>query len=72
MLPDPRREKLLFISAGSGITPIMSMLRALDREGALDDVVLLHSARTARRRDLRRASCASSTRATTASGCTSS
>ena len=29
---------------------------------ALDDVVLLHSARTQRRRDLRRASCASSTR----------
>ena len=47
VLPDPRREKLLFISAGSGITPIMSMLRALDRDGGLDDVVHLHSARTA-------------------------
>ena len=31
VLPDPLPEKLLFISAGSGITPIMSMLRALDR-----------------------------------------
>ena len=31
MLPDPLPEKLLFISAGSGITPIMSMLRDLDR-----------------------------------------
>jgi ferredoxin-NADP reductase len=39
-------EKLLFISAGSGITPIMSMLRHLDGEDAIGDVVLLHSART--------------------------
>jgi len=46
VLPDPLPEKFLFISAGSGITPIMSMLRALARRDALDDVVLLHSART--------------------------
>src|SRR5918998_2274933 len=45
-LPDPLPEKLLFISAGSGITPIMSMLRNLDRRDELRDVVLLHSART--------------------------
>jgi ferredoxin-NADP reductase len=45
VLPDPLPEKFLFISAGSGITPIMSMLRALARRDALDDVVLLHSAR---------------------------
>ena len=45
--PTRRREKLLFISAGSGITPIMSMLRSLDRDDALDDVVHIHSARTA-------------------------
>ena len=45
-LPDPLPERFLFISAGSGITPIMSMLRALARRGALSDVVLLHSART--------------------------
>jgi stearoyl-CoA 9-desaturase NADPH oxidoreductase len=45
-LPDPLPPKLLFISAGSGITPIMSMLRDLDRRDELDDVVLLHSART--------------------------
>ena len=31
VLPDPLPEKLLFVSAGSGITPIMSMLRHLDR-----------------------------------------
>src|SRR3954469_13682139 len=45
-LPDPRPEKPLFISAGSGVTPIMSMLRALDQEDKLDDAVLVHSART--------------------------
>src|SRR4051812_29165598 len=45
-LPDPRPEKPLFISAGSGVTPIMSMLRALDQEDELDDVVHVHSART--------------------------
>jgi stearoyl-CoA 9-desaturase NADPH oxidoreductase len=44
-LPDPPPEKLLFISAGSGITPIMSMLRHLDHEGRLDDAMLIHSAR---------------------------
>jgi stearoyl-CoA 9-desaturase NADPH oxidoreductase len=46
VLPDDPPDRLLFISAGSGITPIMSMLRHLDRRGALDDVVHLHSART--------------------------
>ncbi len=30
-LPDPSPRRLLFISAGSGITPIMSMLRSLAR-----------------------------------------
>jgi stearoyl-CoA 9-desaturase NADPH oxidoreductase len=44
-LPDPLPEKLLFMSAGSGVTPIMSMLRDLDRREELDDVVLVHSAR---------------------------
>jgi ferredoxin-NADP reductase len=47
LLPDPLPEKLLFISAGSGITPIMSMLRHLDRSDQLGDAVLLHSARHA-------------------------
>jgi ferredoxin-NADP reductase len=45
-LPDTTPEKLLFISAGSGITPIMSMLRHLSRCDEMSDVVLLHSART--------------------------
>ena len=45
-LPDPLPSKMLFISAGSGITPIMSMLRSLDRRDELGDVVHIHSART--------------------------
>ena len=45
-LPDPRPAKPLFISAGSGVTPIMSMLRALDREDEIHDIVHVHSART--------------------------
>jgi len=45
VLPDPPPRELLFISAGSGITPIMSMLRSLDRDKALDDVVHIHSSR---------------------------
>src|SRR5690349_16660526 len=46
VLPDPPPEKLLFISAGSGVTPIMSMLRSLERQDAMDDVVQIHSSRT--------------------------
>jgi ferredoxin-NADP reductase len=47
VLPDPVPERLLFISAGSGITPVMSMLRSLERRGAVSDVVHSHSARGA-------------------------
>jgi stearoyl-CoA 9-desaturase NADPH oxidoreductase len=46
VLPDPLPEKLLFISAGSGITPIASMLRSLVRNDTVGDIVLIHSART--------------------------
>ncbi len=45
VLPKPTPQKLLFISAGSGVTPIMSMLRHLDHHDGLHDAVLLHSAR---------------------------
>jgi ferredoxin-NADP reductase len=41
ILPEDPPEQLLFISAGSGITPIMSMLRSIEPR----DAVLLHSAR---------------------------
>jgi ferredoxin-NADP reductase len=43
VLPEELPEKLLFISAGSGITPIMSMLRSISKP---HDIVLIHSART--------------------------
>jgi stearoyl-CoA 9-desaturase NADPH oxidoreductase len=46
VLPEDLPDRLLFISAGSGITPIMSMVRSLEHRDALDDVVLVHSART--------------------------
>src|SRR5947209_2563993 len=46
VLPDPPPRRLLFISAGSGITPIMSMLRSLSGSRALEDAVHLHSDRT--------------------------
>jgi stearoyl-CoA 9-desaturase NADPH oxidoreductase len=47
VLPELPPRRPLFISAGSGITPIMSMLRALDRRDELADVVHVHSARSA-------------------------
>ncbi|MGL6236242.1 MAG: ferredoxin reductase [Segniliparus sp.] len=45
-LPDPLPEKALFITAGSGITPVMSMLRSLARQGMPIDVAHVHSERT--------------------------
>ena len=45
-LPEPLPSKMVFISAGSGITPIISMLRSLDHRDQLGDVVVIHSART--------------------------
>ncbi|MDQ6810998.1 MAG: ferredoxin reductase [Actinomycetota bacterium] len=44
-LPDEPPKKALFISAGSGVTPIWSMLRDLERRDALGDVFHLHSSR---------------------------
>jgi stearoyl-CoA 9-desaturase NADPH oxidoreductase len=43
VLPARRPAKLLFVTAGSGITPVMGMLRHLDG-GPATDVVLVHSA----------------------------
>jgi ferredoxin-NADP reductase len=45
-LPDPLPRSMLFLSAGSGITPIMSMLRCIERQGELGRALLVHSART--------------------------
>jgi stearoyl-CoA 9-desaturase NADPH oxidoreductase len=44
-LPEPLPKQTLFITAGSGITPVMAMLRELDRRDALDDAVHIHSCR---------------------------
>ncbi|GII34509.1 ferredoxin reductase [Planotetraspora mira] len=46
VLPRPVPPRLLFVTAGSGITPVMAMLRSLVRHGAIPDVVLVHSAPT--------------------------
>ncbi len=46
-LPSPAPDKLLFVTAGSGITPVMCMLRAMKSSSGLRDVVLLHSAPSA-------------------------
>jgi len=48
VLPNPPPEKMLFVTAGSGITPVMAMLRMLDRRGTMPDVVMIHSAPTER------------------------
>lgn len=45
-LPEPVPSKALFVTAGSGITPVMSMLRTMDRRAGVTDVVHVHSART--------------------------
>jgi ferredoxin-NADP reductase len=46
-LPARRPDRLLLISGGSGITPVMSMLRTLLDEGHRGRVTFLHYARTA-------------------------
>jgi len=46
-LPQDVPARSLFISAGSGVTPIWCMLRHLERRDALSDVVHLHSSRAA-------------------------
>jgi ferredoxin-NADP reductase len=49
VMPDPPPEKVLFLVAGSGVTPVMSMLRTLDRRGSMPDVVMHYSSPTADR-----------------------
>jgi ferredoxin-NADP reductase len=46
-LPDPLPARLLFVSAGSGVTPIVSMLRSLRLTDGLQDVVHVHCERAA-------------------------
>ncbi|MGB1563605.1 MAG: ferredoxin reductase [Sinimarinibacterium flocculans] len=44
VLPEWLPERLLFITAGSGITPVMGMLRSLDARGTVPEVTLVHAA----------------------------
>lgn len=46
-LPDPPPAKILFVSAGSGITPLMAMLRLVRARGQRTDIVHVHSAPSA-------------------------
>lgn len=46
VMPDPPPPSVLFLTAGSGITPVMSMLRTMQRRNTIRDVVHLHSAPT--------------------------
>jgi ferredoxin-NADP reductase len=46
VLPDPPPQRMLFLVGGSGITPVIAMLRTLDRRGTLPDVVLHYSSPT--------------------------
>jgi ferredoxin-NADP reductase len=46
VLPDPAPASVLFLTGGSGITPVMSMLRTLTRRDQIGDIVHIHSAPT--------------------------
>jgi ferredoxin-NADP reductase len=46
VLPEPPPAKMFFLVGGSGITPVMAMLRTLDRRGTMPDVVLAYSSPT--------------------------
>jgi ferredoxin-NADP reductase len=45
-LPRPRPRRLVLISGGSGITPVLAMLRTAADEGAAGELTFLHYART--------------------------
>jgi stearoyl-CoA 9-desaturase NADPH oxidoreductase len=46
VLPEPRPERVLLISGGSGITPVMAMLRTLCDEGFSGEIGFLNYARS--------------------------
>ena len=54
VLPDQVPEHVLFISGGSGITPVMSMLRSLQRRTHRGRVTFVHYAQSPDAPDLRR------------------
>lgn len=45
VLPAPRPRRILFVSGGSGITPVMAMLRTLVAEGHTGEIAFVHYAR---------------------------
>jgi ferredoxin-NADP reductase len=45
-LPEPRPDRILLVSGGSGITPVLSMLRTLAEEGYPGEVTFLHYAKS--------------------------
>ena len=47
VLPDVLPRRILFVSGGSGITPVMSMLRTLRAQEFTGEVAFIHYARTA-------------------------
>ncbi|HYF72826.1 MAG TPA: ferredoxin reductase [Nocardioides sp.] len=49
VLPDPPPPKMLFLVGGSGVTPVMAMLRTMDRRHHLPDVVMHYSSPTPER-----------------------
>ncbi|MDX6287255.1 MAG: stearoyl-CoA 9-desaturase oxidoreductase [Frankiales bacterium] len=46
VLPDPPPSKILFWTGGSGVTPVMAILRTLHRRDTMTDVVHVHAAPT--------------------------
>ena len=46
-LPTDRPSRILFVSGGSGITPVMSMLRTMRDEGSDREIAFIHYARSA-------------------------
>ena len=49
VLPDPPPANILFLVGGSGVTPVMAMLRTLHRRGTMPDVVMHYSSPTEER-----------------------
>jgi stearoyl-CoA 9-desaturase NADPH oxidoreductase len=47
VLPEARPRRILFVSGGSGITPVMSMLRTLKAERFDGEIAFVHYARSA-------------------------
>ena len=47
VLPAQRPRRILFVSGGSGITPVMAMLRTLVDEGHAGEIAFVHYARNA-------------------------